>query len=75
MKVTFEFDTESENFSQTELEAHYQAWRMAHCLSLIEDQLRQWYKYDNRPAIPTEEVRDTILEIIAENVNMERMGY
>ena len=75
MIVTFQFDTDSENFDNTELEAHYQANNMACCLSEIENKLRSWYKYDERPAIPTEEIRETILDIIQEHVNMERLGY
>ena len=51
MKVRFEFDTDDENFSQAELEAHYQAWRLVHCISEIQDRLRSWLKYDACPRV------------------------
>lgn len=75
MIVTFQFDTDNENFDNTELEAHYQAKKMAYCLSEIENKLRNWYKYDKRLAIPTDEIREEILDIIQEHVSMERLGY
>lgn len=75
MKVTFEFDTDNENFSQCQLEAHYQAESMSYCLSEILKQLREWYSYDSRGSIPTTELNDTLQTIIHENVNMEKLGY
>lgn len=75
MKVTFEFDTESENFDNCELERHYQADKMAYCLSGIIHQLRVWYKYDERENIPVDEIHQKIWDIIQENVNMEKLGY
>lgn len=68
MIVTFQFDTDSENFDNTELEAHYQANNMACCLSEIENKLRSWYKYDERPAIPTEDIM-VIGNIIEKTLN------
>lgn len=75
MKVKFEFDTESENFDMQELERHYQADKMAYCLSRITDQLRNWIKWDGRETIPVDEVHEKIWDIIQEEVNMERLGY
>lgn len=75
MKVIFEFDTESETFDNYQLQAHYQAESMVFCLSEILKQLREWYSYDSRASIPTEEIDDKIKEIISTNVNMEKMGY
>lgn len=75
MKVIFEFDTDSENFDNTELEAHYQSRSMAMCLNEIQNKLRGWYKYDERGLIPVDEICDSINDIILENVNMERLGY
>jgi hypothetical protein len=74
MKVTFEFDTDSENFDSIELEAHYQARDLVSCLSNILDKTRSWYKYDEREEIPTEEIRDEIVEIINDHVNTEKLG-
>ncbi len=75
MKVIFEFDTDNENFSNYQLQAHYQAEDMVYCLSEILKQLREWYSYDSRGSIPTEEIDDKIKEIICTNINMEKMGY
>ena len=47
MIVQFTFDTDSENFSQADLEAHYNAWRLVHCISEIQDELRSWRKHDS----------------------------
>ena len=62
MKVIFEFDTDNENFSNYQLQAHYQAEDMVYCLSEILKQLREWYSYDSRGSIPTEEIDDKIKE-------------
>ena len=35
MKVTFEFDTESENFDKFQLQSHYQAEKMTLCFMEI----------------------------------------
>ena len=75
MKVKFEFDTESENFDRTELEQHMQASRMAYCISRISDQIRSWYKWENRESIPIDEITDTLREIINDEVDLERLGY
>lgn len=75
MKVTFEFDTDSETFDNGQLQAHYQAESMALCLSDILQQLREWYKYDSRGSIPITEINDTLQNIINENVNVKKLGY
>ena len=76
MKIIFQFDTESENFDSTELETYLQAKNMASCISSILGKLRSWYKYDERPSIPTDEIQESIVEIINDSdVNVERMGF
>ena len=76
MKVTFEFNTDDENFDRYQLEAHHQAENLVFTLSKITDKLREWYKYDNRSSIPIEEVYDSIWDIIQDNnINMEKLGY
>ena len=75
MKITFEFDTDSELFDSTELETFYQANHLRMCISDILDKLRSWEKYDNRDAIPVDEIRDTIVRIVNENCNLEKLGY
>ena len=75
MKVTFEFDTESETFDNYELKRHYKANDMAMCLYEITNKLRGWYKYDERGSIPIDEVHKEIWEIIEDHVNLEELGY
>lgn len=75
MKFIFEFDTESEDFSTCELEKYRQAPAMTYCISEIQEKVREWRKYDEREAIPVDEIADEINEIIMDNVNMEKMGY
>lgn len=74
MKVIFEFDTDSENFNNCELEQVKQADKMARTLSEITDQLRSWYKYDTRGSIPIDEIHEKIWEIIKENnINIDEI--
>lgn len=75
MKITIEFDTESENFEYSELEMYKQARDMLMCLDAIREQLRTWENRDDRTAIPIEEISDKIFEIIQDHVNLEKMGY
>ena len=51
MKVIFEFDTDSENFSPAELEMHFQAWHLVHCIDEIREKMRSWTKYDQTPIV------------------------
>lgn len=75
MKVTFEFNTDGENFDYTELEQHYKASDMAMCINGIKEQVYTWYNRDKRSSIPTEEIFNKILDIINDYVNMEKLGY
>ena len=75
MKLTFEFDTSSENFDIYELERHEQAENLAVCLYGISNKVKGWYKYDNREAIPPEEIKEQIDKIIIEYVRLDRLGY
>lgn len=75
MKITLEFDTESENFELAELERHKQARDMLMCLDAIREQLRTWENRDERVSIPIAEVSDKIFEIMQDHVNLEKMGY
>lgn len=45
MKITFEFDTDSENFDPTELERVKQSDKMARVLWDMNNEIRGWYKY------------------------------
>lgn len=75
MKVKFEFDTESEFFDRYELQRHIYADKMAYCLSRITDQLRNWYKWDERESIPVDEIHEKLWDIIQEEISMEEIGY
>ena len=75
MKVIFEFDTESENFNSIELERHKQADDMAKALGEILKKERSWDKYDGRSAIPTDEIRKEVTEIISQYVDIDKIGY
>lgn len=67
MKITYEFDTNDENFCPDELKRIQKADDLCSCIWDIEQKLREWYKYDNRGDIPIEEVREEILSIIDEH--------
>lgn len=74
MKITYTFDTDSEDFNYQELNRIQSADRLTSCIWDIEQQLRQWYKYDNRESIPVEEICDAIHEIIKDNeINTDRL--
>lgn len=75
MKITFEFDTDKEGCDLAELYRVEQADDMAYCISLIKDRVRSWYKYDDRSAIPVEEIQDAIYDILNEHLNLEKLGY
>ena len=76
MKITYEFDTCSENYDHHELITYQNAQKMLSTLSDITNQLRQWYKYDERGSIPVDEIYDKIWDIINDNnVSLEEMGY
>ena len=48
---------------------------MVTALYEISNKLREWEKYDDREAIPASEIRETIMRIINEHVNLEKLGY
>ena len=75
MKTTFEFDDTIENFDLCQFRRFQYADDIAYCLSQIRDQLREWYHHDNRGSIPIMEVYDTIMDIIIENIDLEKIGY
>ena len=75
MKITIEFDTTNDNFDHNEMQMYLQAPKMASCLFEIQNKIKGWYKHDERNSIPTEEISDSINEIIFDNVDMQDMGY
>lgn len=75
MKVKFEFDTLSKNFDPHEYEIFKCAEDIAHALYEILNKLRDWEKCDVRKAIPSNEIRESIAEIINEHINFEKLIY
>ena len=51
MKITYEFDTQSENYDRTEQARVEQSFNMMIALSRIQDRLRDWLKWDSYPVI------------------------
>lgn len=40
----------------------------------LSQKFREWYKYGERDAIPTEEIRDTFYDILADNdINLDKL--
>ena len=74
MKVTFEFDTLSENFDHSELERIKQVDNLTSALYEITSLIREWYKYDSRNAIPVEEISEKVWDIINEKrISLEEL--
>ncbi|MBE6468191.1 MAG: hypothetical protein E7004_06360 [Alphaproteobacteria bacterium] len=73
MKVIYEFDLDKED--NKELFLFQNANNMLMIISDIYDQLKEWYHHDSRGSIPTDEVHDRILQIMNENINVERLIF
>ena len=67
MKIKFEFDTLEPDFEAKELKRYIQANNTAYCLNAIANKVYYWYEKDDREEIPTDEISDTISEIIKEH--------
>lgn len=67
MKIVYKFDTSDENFDWQELYRVQRADDLASCIWDIQQQLRNWYKYDKRGSVPIDEVCDKIYDIIKDN--------
>lgn len=76
MKVTYEFNTDSDNFDYHEYQIYKQAPDTARTLSEIFDKLIHYEEWDERESIPKDELKETMVEILNENnVSLEEMGY
>lgn len=75
MKITYEFDTNSEGFSYHEYEEFKQGPDAVHCLVGILDQLRDLEKWDERVTISKYEIVDQLRSYIVEHVDLDKMGY
>ena len=75
LKVIYEFNTESENYDGHELELVHRASDMVVVIDKIREQVRQWYKYDPRDAIPVEEIQDKIYDIINDHIDIAKLVF
>ena len=57
------------------LRTFQQSEEIAYALSEVIKQARKWDKSDPRTEIPTGEVYDTFIDIVARYVDMEKIGY
>lgn len=72
MKITFEFDTNSEQFDRIELNRIQKAFDMALALYDIDNLCRKYRKYDERESIPVEEIDNEIGKIYSKyNINID----
>lgn len=75
MEIIYKFDFKEGSDDLLNEEILHQATDMLVCIGEIKDQVRSWNKYDERSAIPTEEILDKINDIICEHVRLDKMGY
>ena len=72
MKVTFEFDTDKENFDVTELAAVQQAQDLALALWRLDELTRHWRRTEE--LVRTDNVRDSFNDILEElGINLEKL--
>lgn len=75
MEVIYKFDFKEGSDDHYNLRLIQKATHMYLALSELAEKFRAWYKWDEREAIPTEEIKDTFWDILAENdVNLDRLG-
>lgn len=75
MKITYEFNTNADDFEYAELHAVEDAQTLVHIASKVLDLARYYEKYDNRESIPVDELVDRLRDLVCDNVRMERYGY
>ena len=68
MKITYEFDTTSENYDKFEMLRIQKSLDMALALWDLDGKIRNWRKWDERDAIPVEEITDTFVEILEKHM-------
>lgn len=73
MIITYEFDTDAENFDWCEYEQVKSASNMACALWDISQAVRDWYKY-NPDSLTPDTLHDKFYEILSDNdINIERI--
>lgn len=67
MKQIYEFDFQEGSDDSHEIYLIEKRHNMSLALWDLSQKFREWYKYGDREAIPTEEIRDTFYDILSEN--------
>lgn len=67
MEVIYKFDFKEDSDDLHELKLIEKRSNMYLALHDLSEKFRSWYKYDERTAIPTDEIRETFYDILAEN--------
>ena len=78
MKITYEFDTNSEDYKDDSYtqERFSKSFEMALALTKLDDVIHSWYNRDEREAIPVEEIRNTFNDILdSEGIVLDRLIY
>lgn len=73
MEVVYRFTFEEGSDDQHELNLIQKSRNMYLALYDLSQKFREWYKYGEREAVPTEEIRETFYDILSENdVNLDQ---
>ena len=75
MKITFEFDTDSENYSRDEYERMLKADDMCNCLWDIAQQVKGWYNHPERYEKLTEDSLSEFFNSVMDvhGINLDRL--
>lgn len=74
MKQIYEFDFQEGSDDSHEIYLIEKRHNMSSALWDLSQKFREWYKYGERPAIPTEEIKDTFYDILEENdINLDKL--
>lgn len=74
MEVIYKFDFKEDSDDLHELKLIEKRTAMYLALYDLSQKFREWYKYGEREAIPTEEIRDTFYDILADNdINLDKL--
>lgn len=74
MEVVYRFTFEEGSDDLHELKLIEKRTAMYLALWDLSQKFREWYKYGDREAIPTEEIRETFYDILSENdLNLDNL--
>lgn len=68
MKIIYEFDTTADNYDRYERTRIDKSLDMALALYDIDSKIRGWRKYDERDAIPVDEITQMFINILEERM-------